>query len=396
MPTVGNLYYKKTKQLWAFTITAGTGPNGKPRRREITAKRKDLATKKRQAALKEVYTGEYLPGIAPTLTAWWQHWCEQIASQRVRPNVLANYRSYLRKHVAPTIGHKKLDQLTVDDIRALHATMRDKGASTRSVEAVHNTLHKVLDDAVREDKVAHNVLDKMDRPKVVSREREALSAAEVKALLVTIEGEAPMWRARWLMALQIGARQGECLGLEWDRVDLTPGAEALDLSWQLQRIPWRHGKGCDCPAGWKPARCPDRAPDAREDFEIRPCHKGLWFQRPKTAASIRRTPMTPALARAMRDWREQSVGEGLVFTDQGRPMVGNRDTGAWRELCSRAGVRVVDLHSARHTMVTGLLEAGVDPEIIRQLVGHSTLVSTRHYLHVSQDAARAALSAWGG
>lgn len=395
MPDIGDLYYKQSIDLWAFTVTDGPGPNGKPRRREITARRKGTAAKKRQAILRQIYGGTYLHGTSPTLTAWWEHWCENIASQRVRPNVLANYRSYGRKHIAPVIGRKKLDKLTTDDIRALHTAMRDGGASSRTVEAVHNTLHKVLDDAVREDKLAVNVLDKMDRPRAVSREREALSAAEVKALLATIQGEPPMWRARWLMALQIGARQGECLGLEWERVDLTPGMETLDLSWQLQRIPWRHGRDCGCPKGASAATCPDRAPDAREDFEIRPCHKGLWLQRPKTAASIRRTPMTQALTRAMLDWREESTGEGLVFTQRGRPIVSAADTRAWRELCQRAGTRVVDLHSARHTMVTGLLEAGVDPEIIRQLVGHSTMVSTRHYLHVSQDAARAALNAWG-
>ncbi|AWB84824.1 tyrosine-type recombinase/integrase [Corynebacterium liangguodongii] len=396
MATVGDIYYKKSTKRWAFMVNAGVDSTGKPQRREITSTRKDTIAKKRQQILRDLATGTYIPGTTPTLAAWWDHWCETIASQRVRPRVLANYRSYGRCHITPTIGGKKLDALTVDHIRALHAAMRENGASSRTVEAVHNTLHKALADAVREGKIAYNVCDRMDRPRVVSRQREALSAAEVKALLTTIDGEPPMWRARWLMALQLGARQAECLGLEWSRIVLTPGEEAVDISWQLQRVPWRHGRECGCDGTRSAARCPKREPDVREDFELRPCYLGMWFQRPKTSASIRLTPMTPALAQAMRAWREESTGEGLVFADsRGRPFTSRADTEAWRELCSRAGVSVVDLHSARHTMVTGLLEAGVDPEIIRQLVGHSTLVSTRHYLHVSQDAARAALDVWG-
>ena len=395
MATVGNIHYREKTGLYVFTADYGVAPNGKRRKREFTSKRKDKLVRKRQQVMREMATGDYLPGTTPTVAAWYEHWLDEIAAPRVRPNVLANYRSFGRQHIIPTIGARKLDKLTVDDVRYMHSEIRAKGLSGRTVQAVHNTLSKCLKDAVREDKIISNVCDKMDKPKANSREREALSAAEVRALVNVINAEPPMWRARWLMALHTGARQGECLGLEWDRVHLTPGAEAVDLSWQVQRVPWKHGNGCDCSAGVSPARCATRQPDAPVGFELRPCHAGVWFQRPKTAASIRLTPITDMLASAFERWREETTGEGLVFQVGGKPILPRDDTAAWRELCARAGVRVVDLHSARHTMVTGLLEAGVDPEVIRQIVGHSTLVSTRHYLHVSQEQARAALAAWG-
>lgn len=395
MVTIGDIYQKKNGR-YAFMINAGVRPDGKPNRREITANKKNDLVKKRQKAMREIHTGTYISGATPTVQAWYTYWLDEIAAPRVRPNVLGNYRSFGRQHIIPTIGARKLDKLTVDDVRYMHTEMRRKGLSGRTVQAVHNTLSKCLKDAVREDKIMVNVCDKMDTPKADSRQREALSAAEVRALVNVIMGEPPMWRARWLMALHTGARQGECLGLEWDRVCLDVGAESVDLSWQVQRVPWKHGDGCTCGAGVSPARCHVREPDVPVGFELRPCHAGVWFQRPKTAASIRVTPITSVLAGAFAQWREETSGEGLVFQVGGRPILPRDDTAAWRELCARAGVRVVDLHSARHTMVTGLLEAGVDPEVIRQIVGHSTLVSTRHYLHVSQDQARAALAAWGG
>ncbi len=401
---IGNIHYREKTGLYVFTADLGIGPDGKRRKREYTSKRKDKLVVKRREITRQIATGTYIAGTVPTVGQWWTHWCDEIAAKRVRPNALANYRSYGRRHVIPAIGQRKLDALTTDDVRYLHKTMRESGVSTRTVEAVHNTLHKCLDDAVREDKVAMNVLDKMDKPRAISREREAFTAAEMRALVATIEGEPPMWRVRWLMALQTGARQGECLGLEWERVFLTPGAEAVDVSWQLQRVPWRHGRGCECEAGVSAARCHVREPDAAEDFELRPCYLGRWFQRPKTAASIRAVPIQGRLVEAFWALHEEraevhgQVRDGdLVFCDlQGRPLTPQADNRAWHELCERAGVRDVDLHSARHTMVSLMLEAGVDPEIIRQLVGHSTLVSTRHYLHVSQDAARKALTAWGG
>lgn len=51
------------------------------------------------------------------------------------------------------------------------------------------------------------------------------------------------WRdgVRWVLALGLGLRQGEALGLLWRRVDL--GAGVLRVAWQLQQLRWQHG--CD-------------------------------------------------------------------------------------------------------------------------------------------------------
>lgn len=49
------------------------------------------------------------------------------------------------------------------------------------------------------------------------------------------------------------------------------------------------------------------------------------------------------------------------------------------------------LHEARHTTATLLLSVGVDPEIIKAIMGHSKIVTTQGYQHVSQEMMRAAL-----
>ncbi len=42
-------------------------------------------------------------------------------------------------------------------------------------------------------------------------------------------------------------------------------------------------------------------------------------------------------------------------------------------------------------MVTILLELGVDSEVIRQIAGHSSVLATRNYMHVSTGQARDAM-----
>jgi integrase len=62
---------------------------------------------------------------------------------------------------------------------------------------------------------------------------------------------------RWTLALAMGLRQGEVLGLRWDDLDLAEGTATIRR--QLQRLGWRHGcpdsikcrkRGADCPQRW--------------------------------------------------------------------------------------------------------------------------------------------------
>ena len=66
------------------------------------------------------------------------------------------------------------------------------------------------------------------------RDRTALAVPEALAIL-TAAAELPHG-SRWVAALLQGMRQGECLGLTWDAVDFD--TEALDVSWQLQALPY--------------------------------------------------------------------------------------------------------------------------------------------------------------
>lgn len=69
-----------------------------------------------------------------------------------------------------------------------------------------------------------------------------LTVAQTRWVLSHVSGYRMI--ARWTLVLLTGCRQGGALGLERSRVNLTPGAETVDLSWQLQRLVWTHGDRC--------------------------------------------------------------------------------------------------------------------------------------------------------
>jgi integrase len=74
--------------------------------------------------------------------------------------------------------------------------------------------------------------------------RLSLTPGEARQLLTAARSERNA--ARWSVALSLGMRQGESLGLLWSDVDLDAGT--LHVAEQLRRQVWRHGCGEPTPA----------------------------------------------------------------------------------------------------------------------------------------------------
>ena len=64
---------------------------------------------------------------------------------------------------------------------------------------------------------------------------------------------------------------------------------------------------------------------------------------------------------------------------------------AWRNLRKAAGLHKLRFHSMRHTFITRLAEIGVPLEVTQSAVGHMSAAITRHYRHISDNVARAAV-----
>lgn len=387
------IYYKPSRDVWAFTLDLGYLPNGKRDRKEYTSKSKTKLIDKKREVIRAVQDGTYRSGSMPTVEAWFTYWLDKICKPRVVPRTWIYYRSHGNVHIIPHIGKRRLDKLTPEDIEFLHEEMR-KTVSPSMVRSVHSTLSRCLKDAVRRRVIPLNPCDQMDSPQALNKGGESFTMAETKALLKAARDEGPGGYSRWLMALILGPRQGERLGLEWTRLFLDDGL--VDISWQAQSLPWSHGDDCQCDDGVLERDCPERRHDVPAHIEYRPIHLTRCWTRTKTKSGQRLTPIPGILVDALREWREVAPpnDHGLVWAEDGRPYDPNHDRDEWRDLCHRAGVRLLTQHSARHTMATLLLESGVSPEVIRQIMGHSTVLSTRAYMHVSTDEARRALESF--
>lgn len=382
--------YRRADGRWCGSVELGWSAKGTRKRAVVTSLSKAEALRKFRAKKAEVAAHGGAGDRQLSTGRWLAAWLEDIAAPRVKPRTIGSYRSIVNRHLIPRIGKRPLASLEQRHVRELYRALERDGLSSSYVLKVHRVLKKALTDAIREDLLTRNVCDRVDAPLARPNQRPALTADQARHLLASCA--TPAEAARWGSALLLGARQGECLGLEWPR--MTRGR--VDLSWQLQRLTWRHG--CRRPCGARPARCPARALDVPGSFEHRPQHATLTLTRPKSRAGQRVIPL-PAQMEALFALAHADAGNpttGLVFTRQdGTPVDPRTDSLAWHAMLARCGLPDVPLHSARHTTATLLLELGVDPEVIRQIMGHSTVLTTQGYQHVSQPLELKAMEALG-
>ncbi|MEV4245268.1 site-specific integrase [Streptosporangium canum] len=137
-----------------------------------------------------------------------------------------------------------------------------------------------------------------------------------------------------------------------------------------------------------------------------PARRGkLRFVHPKTDAPERTIPPLPSLCvEALEEHRKQQFAErsdrwndweehGLIFPSRrGTPMEPDNLRRSWGAIRKAAGLGDMRFHGLRHTSVTLLLNLGVPPQVVRDIVGHSDIAVTMTiYAHVSLDDKRNAL-----
>ena len=359
----GGLHKRASDGMWVASVSLPDGLDGKRRRKTIVRKTRGDA----QRALREMRAELDAHGDLETrrvrLSAWMDTYLEKIAPRRDRPGPLSTKIGNNRNWIAPVLGKRYLDRLTPDDVRTLHDAIREAGLSESSVASVHSTLSAALKAAMAERKVRVNVCTLVDTPRAARSTDNALTLDDARRLVahLSTRPDAPLW----MTFLLTGARRGEVLGLEVDRV--LP--HTLDFRWQLQ--------------------APKIGSTYPPKVDVRPLDEPFFLVDPKTPTSRRIVPKIPMLG-ALLDRQIGTRTEGLVFTDEsGKPYRPDRITKEWKRLLADAGLPgSVTLHGARHTMVDLLYENGVDERVITQMLGHSSRSMTRSYQQ-NIDLARA-------
>jgi integrase len=368
-------------------------PDGSHRRRPVYGRTQDEVRKK--LVQLQARSDQGIPAEATgwTVDRFLTYWLEYIVKPARKPRTYQGYEVVVRVHLVPMLGKKRLNKLSASDVRlflrrlehmclcCLHATdaRRDQPdqrccavgkccqtrPSRRLVQQVHSVLRNALQAAVREELIGRNVAKLVQVSGPSYDVNRGLTVEEARKLLAVARED--RLYALYVLALYLGLRRGELLGLRWADIDLAAGV--LEVRRALQRVGGE-----------------------------------LQALTPKSKTSVRTVPLLgvgiEALQKhkARQDRERQAAGvewveTGYVFTTKiGTPIEPDNLRRSWYPIRDAAGLGHEVFHGLRHTCVTLLLDLGVPPHIVRDIVGHSAIdVTMTIYAHASLEEKRNAL-----
>ncbi len=337
---------------------------GRRRRKLVSGRTRAEVARKLAAALRAAEMGIAAMPERLTVGQWLDHWLENVAGPNTRPKTYGTYAYIVREHVAPELGKRPLQKLSPQDIRAFMKRKSEQGLSAKTVKHLRDTLRAAINVAVKDGLVVRNVAAMVVPPRAAKHEMAAFSPQDAHRFLEATRGH--RLEALFSVALCLGLRQGEILGLRWADVDLD--ARQITVRYQLQRI---DGK--------------------------------LTLVEPKTERS-RRTIALPQLAvsvllkhRARQDQERDFAGSrwvetGMVFTTGIGTFLDQRNLlRNYYRILDTADVPRLRFHDLRHSAATLLLSQGCHPRVVMDLLGHSSIsVTLDTYSHVIPEMRREA------
>lgn len=393
-PSGRSSIYKGADGSWHGRVTVGVRDDGRPDRRHVRGTTKATVTDKVRR-LERLRDENAVPaaGTRWTVESWLTHWLDNIAADHVKSTTWSAYRVAVHHHLIPGLGKHKLDTLEPEHLEALYRKMLAQptkmGERTKpaTVHQAQRTLRTALKEAVRRGHLSRNPASVARAPRVDPHDVDPFTVEEIKRLFLAASHQRN--GVRWVLALALGLRQGEALGLQWADVDFATGV--LTIRRSRTRPKYAHGCGGGCGqrfAGY----CPQRV-RTNPDTDTT-----------KSRAGRRLIGLPPQLLTLLAQHQREQGAEhlhagsawhegGWVFTTEtGEPINPRTDWTRWKALLSEAGIRDSRLHDARHTAATVLLLLGVSQPTIMSVIGWSNPAMTQRYAHVvapiRQDVAR--------
>lgn len=152
------------------------------RRKAFYGATKDDVRRQMTAAMSELDRGMPVVTGRQTMAQFLKVWLEGVKTT-VRPRTYASYEQMSRVHIEPELGKVAVARLTPQQVQRLYAKKLEAGLSGTTVAHIHAVLHRALEQAVRWGLAGRNITELTDAPRLGHKEMETLSPDQVKAFL---------------------------------------------------------------------------------------------------------------------------------------------------------------------------------------------------------------------
>ena len=304
----------------------------------------------------------------PTVKEYCERWLLK-KSANARVTTMNDYRSKIKNYIIAPIGHKYMADVTPDDVALLMVPASKKSKSV--YRSVHMLIKAIFKSAVKSKVIDTSPCEDLSaRGGKPQKERNALTDEQAERLISAIKGLPPYVFV--MLGLYAGLRREEILGLKWDCVYLNTSAPYLSVrrAWHVE-----HNR-----------------PVVTEEL--------------KTDAARRDIPLPDVLLECLREAKRNSKSDFVIANREGGPLSGTQFKRVWQYIVTRSlkertyvryinGQKIVKTvtpklgekaahngnvvyslnfdvtpHLLRHTYITNLIYASVDPKTVQYLAGH--------------------------
>lgn len=304
----------------------------------------------------------------PTVAEYCEKWL-LMQSAHVRVTTLTDYRSKVKNYIVKPLGHKYMAEVTADDVKL--AMVEASKKSTSIYRSVHTLFKSIFASAEQSNIIQSSpCVNLCARGGIPPKDRLALTDTQVDCLLDTLKG-LPTYPFV-MIGLYAGLRREEILALQWDCVFLDGDTPYISVkrAWHIEH------------------------------------NRPVISTELKTKAARRDIPIPENLTNCLREVKAKSNSDYVIANSDGQPLSGTQWQRLWKYIDTRTvqerkyyryvkGQKITHVvkpelgktarncpgvvysidfdvtpHQLRHTYITNLIYAAVDPKTVQYLAGH--------------------------
>lgn len=304
----------------------------------------------------------------PTVAEYCERWL-LMQSAHIRSTTLNDYSSKVKNYIVKPLGHMYMAAVTADDVKlALVPASKKSNSVYRSVHMLYKAIfNSAMDSNIIDYSPCERISAKGGSPQ---KDKDALSDNQVDALLSAIKGLPPYVFV--MIGLYAGLRREEILALQWDSVHIETDTPYISVqrAWHIEH------------------------------------NRPVISTELKTKAARRDIPIPKNLAICLQEAKQTSCSNYVIANSDGEPLSGTQFKRVWQYIVTRTtkertytryinGQKIVKTvtpvlgekaahngnvvycldfqvtpHQLRHTYITNLIYASVDPKTVQYLAGH--------------------------
>jgi integrase len=279
-----------------------------------------------------------------------EEWLNDYVKKNCRETTYQGYKLIIQTHLIPHFKkiNVALSELTPMMIQKYYYKKLDDGLSPNTIRKHHANIRKCLDYAKKMQIINFNPADNVELPKKTKYHAQFYTKEEVLKLLTLMQGsiiETPI-----ILAVMLGLRRSEVLGLTWDDIDLLTGKMYITKT------------------------------RTKYSTEVK--------DKTKTEESRRELILPAFLQQYLIELKNNHIGKTnyVCITPDGKEFKVEYIGRKFKQILEQSDLKVIRLHDLRHTNASLLLGEGVDIKRIQGWLGHSNFNTTADiYSHLTEN-----------